>query len=104
MIIQEKDFNITKDDKCYVLHVIKNRKEVKEDDQSLFKVYGYYTNPLSALKGALRFRRDKKYPGKELASNLISSIRIYEESQERLNKLGNNIYSPILELKKEYGL
>lgn len=101
MIIQESDFKIVKEDKCFVLYILKNKKEIKENEKSLFKIEGYYISLLSAFKSALRFRQDKKYPGKESSADLSILIKIYENSNKDLENLSKSIYQPILELKQK---
>lgn len=90
-MIKELDFEIKKEDGSLVLYGI--------TEKSSFKVLGYYTTLLGALKGAYKFRKSKKYPGKESANELYLLIKEYETSKTRLNIISNLIYNAIYQLK-----
>ena len=87
MIIKEKDFNILCEYKCYTLSVITK--------SGAFKPAGYYMQLESAIKAVIRFRNDKKYPGKESAEELKEQLKEYLKIQGQLNYLAESIYIPI---------
>ena len=90
MNIIEPDFKLIWEDRNYVLYVLKSKKEIKEDSTSNFKVSGYYTSILSALKGVLRYRKHKKYPGKESYKSLGNLILKYKKAEENTPNSCNN--------------
>ena len=100
MIIQEKDFKIIHEHGCFVLYLLKSKKEIKDDSSDNYKIGGYYTNLESAFKGVVKFRKDKKYPGKESSSDLLKLIKEYYNFKSKLKFVINKIYDPIIELKK----
>lgn len=99
MIIEEKDFKIICEHKNYTLYLIKGKKELKEDSEDKFKVGGYFMNVENALKAVIRFRRDKKYPGKEDSESLWIPIKDLVYTQIDFDQLILSIYNPILDLK-----
>lgn len=101
MSIEEPDFQLIEGDNCFVLHVLKNKKELKEDSESKFRVIGYYVSILCALKAVYRFRKDKKYPGKESVTELATLIKRHSADIKRLDSLAKSIYNPIIELKQK---
>lgn len=101
MSIIEPDFKLIWDEQNYVLYLLKSKKEIKEDSTSNFKVGGYYTSILSALKVVYHYRKHKKYPGKESYESLGNLILKYKRAKENLNEIAEIIYLPILKLKKE---
>ena len=101
MDIIEPDFKLIWDQQNYVLYLLKNKKEIKEDSTSDFKVRGYYTSIFSALKAVYQYRKHKKYPGKESYKSLGTLLLKYKRTEESLCKIAEMIYLPILDLKKE---
>lgn len=98
--IVENDFKIVEGNECYTLNVLKSKKELKENAEDKFRVYGYYRLIESALKAAILFRQDKKYPGKESAHSLITLTASLIKIKDNFNKLVNKIYDPITSLKE----
>lgn len=101
MNIIEPDFKLIWDQQNYVLYLLKNKKEIKEDSTSDFKVGGYYTSIFSALKDVYQYRKHKKYPGKESYESLRTLLLKHKRTEESLCKIAEIIYLPILNLKKE---
>lgn len=96
-MIKEIDFEIIKEDKNLVLYSLVKGKSKKEEAK---KVIGYYTTMIGALKGALRFRRDKKYKGGQPSLPLQKLIKEYE-SAEKLLKETLSFYDKPIEILKE---
>jgi hypothetical protein len=77
MTIEEKDLKIVYfKPGYYILYVLKNKKELKEDSEDLFRVYGYFTNLDSAFNSAIHFRKNKKYPFKETWKDVLTTYSI----------------------------
>jgi hypothetical protein len=98
MIIKENDFKIVKDDSNYVLYVLKSKKEIKENSESTYKIFGYYYTIIGALKGALSYRKDKKYTGKESVSDLKLLIDKFIDDKEIMDDMVSSIHEPINDL------
>ena len=79
MIIKEKDFQILCKHKCYTLSIITKTGALKSA--------GYYMTVENVIKTLIRFRKDKKYPGKESADELKSSLNELLLIKEELNKI-----------------
>ena len=101
MNIVEKDFKIIANDADYTLYVLKSKKELKEDSEDTFKVYGHYQLMESALKAAISFRRDKKYPGKESVSELLRLYKIYILIRDQFEVKILAIYDSISKIKSK---
>ena len=101
MIIEEKDFRIVHEHGAFVLQLLKNKKELKEDSVDKYKIGGYYMNIENAFKEVIRFRRDKKYTGKESPIQLSKDVKSYINIKEEFKVLINKIYDPVMDLKKE---
>lgn len=101
MKIIEKDFKIEHDGDCYVLYFLKSKKELKETSEDSYKVHGYYVVLPNAIKAAIIWRRDKKYPFKESANELVGTYLDYKKSIKEFNLYCNIVYEPIITLKKE---
>ena len=99
MNIIESDFKLIKEDSYYTLSVLKNKKELKEDSDSSFKVIGYYVSVYSALKSVLAYRQDKKYPGRESDKDLAKLLYQFKDTMCILTKVQNIIYKPLFELQ-----
>lgn len=100
MDIKEKDFKIIYEHNQYVLYVIKSKKELKDDDKDAFKLYGYYTFVENALQAVVKFRKDKKYPGKETITQLKLDIIELRNTRESLYNASESIYNPIINSKR----
>ena len=92
-------FKLINETGYYTLYVLKNKKELKEDSSSSFKVIGYYVSLYSALKRVLAYRRDKKYSGKESDKDLLILLKQLREAMNAFDQIKDWIYQPILELK-----
>lgn len=79
MVIKENDFQILCKHKCYTLSVITK--------SGTFKPSGYYMTIENALKAVLRFRKDKKYPGKESIEELQKQLDKILSIKDELNKI-----------------
>lgn len=101
MIIEEKDFNIKFEHGCYILYLLKNKKELKEDSLDKYKVGGYYIEIVPALKEVIRFRHSKKYTGGESFIDLYNNLKELQSTKKLFNTLINSIYDPIIELRKK---
>lgn len=86
MEIKEKDFKIVFLENSYVLYVLKNKKEKKEDSESEFKISGYYTSFLCLILKIIEFRSSKKYPGKESSEDIINLSKMFNEIHLNLIK------------------
>jgi len=56
MEIREKDFYIKKENGCYVLYVLRNKKELGKLPKEIYKVEGYYTELKNAFKKLLKYK------------------------------------------------
>ena len=79
MTIKENDFQILCKHKCYTLSIITK--------SGTFKPGGYYMTLENALKAVLKFRKDKKYPGKESANDLAKKLEEFLTIKDELNKI-----------------
>jgi hypothetical protein len=104
MIIEEADFKIVQDGNSYILYLLKSKKELQTDSADKFKIGGYYTTFDGALKDAAKFRKSKKYPGKESSTVLTTALKEYKESKEIFKALINKVYQPIFDLKDKLKL
>lgn len=100
-MIVEKDFNIVFENNCFVLNLLKNKKELKEDSTDKYKVGGYFILLENALKAAIRYRNNKKYSAGESALLLTKDLKSYMKCNQDFKILINSIYDPIYELKKK---
>jgi len=89
MEIREKDFYIKKENGCYVLYVLRNKKELGKLPKEIYKVEGYYTELKNAFKKLLKYRMNKKYTGGQSYKDLSYYINLYLFN---LNKLKDHIY------------
>lgn len=101
MIIEEKDFRIVHEHDSFVLYLLKNKKELKEDSVNKYKIGGYYLLIENALKAIIKFRQDKKYTGGESSIQLQKDVKSFINTKDEFNVLINQLYNPILELKKQ---
>ena len=61
MLLIEKDCKIQYESPgVFILYLLKNKKELKEDSEDSFKFGGCYVNLDNAFKEVVRFRKDKK--------------------------------------------
>jgi hypothetical protein len=100
MIIKESDFELHYKNSIYTLYLLNNKKEMAETSDK-FKIAGYYTSLLSALKAILRFRQDKKYPGAESASKLLKDIKLFISMQSHFQSVITSLYDPIYTMKNK---
>jgi hypothetical protein len=100
-MIIEKDFNIIFEHGCFTLNLLKNKKELKEDATDKYKIGGYYNELENALLAVVRYRKDKKYTGKEPYLPLLKDVKLYIKTKQDFKVLANSVYDPIYELKKE---
>lgn len=101
MIIEEKDFKIKREHDSFVLYLLKNKKELKEDSVDKYKIGGYFIKIESAMKEVVRFRKDKKYTGGESFKILQRDIHVFLDTKKLLDTLINSVYYPLIELKKK---
>lgn len=78
IIIQESDFYIERVDKQYVLYILGSKKEP-------FKIKGYYINLTSAIKSLIRYRKHKKYKGKESYKEIIEYYKKFKKLDNLLH-------------------
>lgn len=101
MIIEEKDFRIEHDGDCFVLYLLKSKKELKENSKDSYKIHGYYVIFKDAIKAAILWRKSKKYPFKEPVNELVRAYLGYQKSIEEFHSYCNIIYEPIYKLKEK---
>ena len=89
MRINSEDCYIEYRKKVYYLFVPKSKKEIKEEEGVLvkellenevevdpkYKLVGYSTNPLEAIKKIIKIRKDKKYKLKQPYKDLIVDLQ-----------------------------
>ena len=88
MRINSEDCYIEYKKKVYYLFVPKSKKEIKEEEVLVeepleddvevdpkYKIVGYYTDPLEAIKKIIKIRRDKKYKLKQPYKDLIIDLK-----------------------------
>lgn len=92
MKIIEPDFTIHWDNQ-WVL-------EVKTKSEG-FKTFGYYTQMTSAIKGAISYRKNKKYKFGYSYKDLQFLLREMRKVEENM-KVFNKLQEPIEEVVKEY--
>ena len=100
MIIKEKDFTIEHDKHCFVLHLLKSKKELKEDSEDSYKVGGYFVLLENALHSAIIWRIGKKYPFKESYTELKDNYVNYKKHLTLLNNFISSINLPIITIKE----
>ena len=100
-MIIDKDFTITFEHGSFILNLLKNKKELKEDSTDKYKVGGYFLKLENALLAVVKYRKDKKYTGGEPYLPLLKDVRLYIKTKKEFEALINSIYDPIYELKKE---
>ena len=61
MKIIEPDCYIEYKDGVYHLYLLKNKKELKEIDENLYKLGGYFINIDNAFKEIVKFRKHKRF-------------------------------------------
>jgi len=115
MEIIEKDFKITHNGYCFVLHLLKSKKELKESQESpelkdledkeekedKFKIGGYYSFIDHAFSGANDFRNGKKYPFSESKTELKIQIQKYKLITNEFNRYLSVMNLPITLLAKK---
>lgn len=101
-MIVEKDFNIIKEEGYYILNLLKNKKELKEDSTDKYKFGGCYKQLEFALLAVVRYRKDKKYTGKEPYLQLYKDIKEYRKIKKEFIELTNSIYDSIFETKNKW--
>lgn len=115
MTIEEPDFKIKYDNSCYILYLLKTKKEIKDETKTIpkeilestidpvevFKTQGYYSVLYYAIKAALKWRMDSKYPFKESHISFYNSFLEYNHAIKDLELYSKKIYDPINVLKKE---
>lgn len=104
MRIIEKDFKIEQEEKYFTLSFLKTKKEIKDDTKvnpetpvDVFKVKGYYTNLFNAIKTALIWRLNDKYPFKEL--DFRKDFIVYQKAITDLDKKIELLYSSLITLR-----
>jgi hypothetical protein len=102
LTILEPDFKIVKQSPNYVLYVLKNKKEYQEDNSDQFKIIGYYTKILPALKTAYSFRKDKKYKHKESYKDLWILYKKLKDLETNFETQINSLYNFIPNLKLKH--
>lgn len=101
MQIIEKDFTISHDGDCWTLHLLKSKKELKENSKESYKTGGYYTDIFNAINAALQWRQHKKYPFKEPIDGLKKAIKNYKNAKAELKTASTIFYQSIFTFKKE---
>ena len=101
MKIIEKDFKIDIADEVYVLSTLKSKKEIKEGDGETYKIYGYFTNIVGALKRVVKFREGKKYPFKEPIKPIKIAIQSHSRTLYNIDSIIAEIEAPIVQMKKK---
>ena len=101
MTIIEKDFKIEHSKDYFTLYFLKTKKELKEDSENSYKIGGYYVHLKNALFGVQNWRADKKYPFKEMAKYLSSSIVKLVMADKKLKEYSSILKSSILQLKNK---
>ena len=101
MEILDKDFKIQHDGNCFVLSFLKTKKELKVDASDSYQTHGYYSDIFNAFYAVYQWRLEKKYPFKESATELKKAMQKYMKVTALLSFNIGEIYSPILELKKQ---
>jgi len=101
MKIVESDFYIEYNDGVYQLYLLKNKKELKEDDKNTHKISGYFLNLDSAFKEVIRFRQGKKYIFKQDWKSPKLLLNKYLKHKQSFQKNLTNIYKAITKLRRE---
>jgi len=102
MKIVEKDFRIEYDGECFILYLLKTKKELKEDSGDMYKVKGYYSKQIyHALNAAYNWRLSKKYPFKEPTLKFKQYLLQFKKALNTLELYSNEIYNPIITFKKK---
>ena len=101
MKIIEPDCYIEYSNSVYVLHLLKNKKELKEDDTSTHVVGGYFMELDSSFKAIINWRKEKKYPFKCEYLKTESNFKKYRQFKKSFDKELTIIYNPIKQLQKE---
>ena len=101
MKIIEPDCYIEYKDGIYHLYLLKNKKELKEDDSNTHKIGGYFIDIDNAFKEIFRFRQHKKYPFKEDWKQIKLLFNKYVIYKNKFNEYLCQIYNSIKKLKYE---
>jgi hypothetical protein len=97
----EKDFKIEYDESCYILSLLKSKKELAEDKTDAYNVKGYYTQLPNAINAACNWRLSKKYPFNEPTDEFKKQLLKYKKSVKLLTYYSELIYAPLFILKKK---
>lgn len=100
MKIIENDFKIEYDGTCFILYLLKPKKELKADSDP-FKLKGYYTHVENALFAAYKWRLDKKYPYNEPTIEFKKNLIELRKSVELLKHCSYLVYKSIYDLKEK---
>lgn len=87
--IVEQDSYIEYKDKSYHLYLLKNKKELKEDDTDKYKIGGYFNKLDSAIKEIIKFRKGKKYPFKQDYKKIKYLFNSYLNEKQKLSNILN---------------
>lgn len=101
MKIIEKDSYIECVNGIFQLYLLKNKKEIKEDSESTYKIGGYFNDLDEAFKEIIRFRQHKKYAFKEDWKYIKLTLNIYLDKKNQFQKQLKQIYLPIRTFKRE---
>lgn len=101
MKIIEPDCYIEYKDGVYHLYLLKNKKELKETDENLYKLGGYFINIDNAFKEIVKFRKHKKYSFKEDWKPIKINLSQYLKHKKEFNNLLCKIYDPVKKLRNK---
>lgn len=101
MKIIESDCYIEYKNGCFYLYLLKNKKELKENDEDTHKIGGYFIELDNAFKEVIRFRQHKKYSFKEDWKPIKLLLNKYIGYKKSFINLLKEIYTPIKRLKNE---
>ena len=101
MKIIEKDCYIEYINGIYHLYFLKNKKELKEDNENTHKISGYFLTIDSAFKEIIKFRQHKKYPFKETWKSEKLMLNKYKLYKQNFKDYLCQIYNPIKKWRKE---
>lgn len=101
MKIVELDSYIECVNGVFQLYLLKNKKEIKENSESTYKIGGYFNDLDSAFKEIIRFRQHKKYAFKSDWKTVKFTMAQYLKQKTLLQKQLKQIYLPIRSFKRE---
>ena len=101
MKIIENDCYIEYKDGIYHLYLLKNKKELKENNEDKYRIGGYFIDIDFALIEIIKFRQNKKYSFKEDWKSLKLLLNKYLKHKQSFQNELKHIYLVISKLKKD---